>query len=70
MIGCNSTDDELEERHNEWVSELEETIKELRAENATLKEDVRLLEREKEDLEIRVDRLEDDLADERDSRYG
>jgi predicted RNase H-like nuclease (RuvC/YqgF family) len=63
MIGCNSTDDELELREFDYTAELERRLKALEDENAILREEVRTLEREKSNLEAEVERLEDKIYD-------
>ncbi len=61
MIGCNSTDEELEERARDYRVELEQNVKRLESENTSLREEVRLLEAEKVSLECRIDQLEDKI---------
>ncbi len=65
MIGCNSTDEELEEHVRDYRIELENNLREARSENASLREEVRLLEAEKERLEVEVERLREDSWRER-----
>lgn len=63
MIGCNSTDEELEEREREHTRYREERLKELEVENASLRDEIRTLEAEKSQLESLIDRLENELEE-------
>lgn len=61
MIGCNSTDDELEQREIDYARAREDRLKELELENHSLRDEIRTLEAEKLNLEVQVGRLEDEI---------